>query len=283
MNGALLFRRMAALVAGGLLMSLSACTPSKVDLYPKEEDFKELVVSALSVAYPDYEFSPGAIVERIGGGLLVALTAYPVGAFMDESGEFEVSVKYDRDSGVTHVSPLPATRLSRVLKAVGVVEADSRVTRDARELLRHMGKSVEVVAVAELAKPMTEDSVTEKKSGLVQPGGVLLSPNGGRLPFGASLYCGRTCHRKSYVASFREWVATLRPQDKPALRAFGLELDSLRAAAQEGKIYGLVYGGYDPGTLLEISRNPHVKALYVADVRLRCSSEEDGICEPWRE
>jgi hypothetical protein len=61
-----------------------------------------------------------------------------------------------------------------------------------------------------------------------------------------------------------------------------LDLNALRAVAQQGKIYSLIYENYEPGTLLEISKNPKVKALYVADVRLRCASASAPLCEPVR-
>jgi hypothetical protein len=77
-------------------------------------------------------------------------------------------------------------------------------------------------------------------------------------------------------------VSTLRPQDQPTLKSFGLDLSTLRAASQQGNIHGVIYENYDAGTLLDNAKDPKVKALYVADVNLRCASDDDGLCEPVR-
>lgn len=284
MNGVRSPYRTVLLAAAVLVLLLAGCTPSKAYLYKDQKAFAELALSALSVAHPDYGFSPAPTSERTDDGLLVALTAYPIGAFMaGDIGAIPVSVTFDQDSGATRVSPLPETRLGRVLKLLGTSKGDVEVAQDARELLSNMGRAVEVVAVAELAEPMAEAAVLRDDSGLAQPQRVLLSLGGDELPLGNSLYCGRTCDGQSYVASFQEWVSALRPQDQPTLKAFGLDLSTLRASAQQGKVYGVIYESYNAGTLLKISKNPKVKALYTADVNLRCASDSAALCDPVRD
>ncbi|MEU0568137.1 hypothetical protein ABZ297_22520 [Nonomuraea sp. NPDC005983] len=112
---------------------------------------------------------------------------------------------------------------------------------------------------------------------------MLLSSGGGEPPLGNSLYCGQICDGRSYVARFAEWVSTLQPQDQPTLKAFGLDLKTLKAAAQQGRIYGLIYENYDPKSLLAIAGNPQVKALYAAAVSLKCISDSSALCAPEKE
>ncbi|MGN9846897.1 hypothetical protein ACTMTI_53290 [Nonomuraea sp. H19] len=282
MNGVRSLYRTARLAAAVMIL-LAGCTPSKAGLYEDERAFAELVLSALSVAHPDYSFSPAPTHERRTDGLSVTLTAHPIGAFMaGDVGTVTVSVVYDQNTRVTRVSSLPKTRLGRVLKLLGTSKESGRAMQDTRELLSNMGSSVEVVAVAELAEPMSDSAVLRDDSRLAQPQRVLLSPGGGELLLGNSLYCGRTCDGHSYAASFQEWVSTLQPQDQPTLKAFGLNLSSLRAAAQQSKIYSTIYENYDAETLLKISKDPKVRALYVADVNLKCASDTAALCEPAR-
>ena len=263
----------------GLL--LTGCTSSKAVLHEDERAFTEFALSALSVAHPDYSFGPAPETEKTADGLSVTVTAQPIGAFMVEVSEkIPVSVTFDRDSAVTRVSPLPETRLGKVLKSLGVSKGGAEGMRESRELLSEVGRSVEVVAVAELTEPMTEVALLSKDSGLSKPQRVLLSAGGGQLPFGNSLYCAQKCEEQSYEAAFQEWVATLRPQDRSTLKAFGLDLEPLRTASQQGKIYGLIYENYDALTLLGISKSPKVKALYVADVNLKCASDATALCRP---
>ncbi|MEU7984433.1 hypothetical protein AB0B56_06140 [Streptosporangium canum] len=250
-----------------LVPLIAGCTSSKADPRKDEQTLVELALSALSVSRPDYGFNPAPTSGKTADGLVVTVTAYPLGAFMAESpGDIPVSVTFDHDSVVTHVSPLPETRLGRALKLLGTSNGSAESTRGVRELRSNMGRDVEVVAVAELAEPMTETAALKDEAGLTQPQRALLSPGGDGLPLGNSLYCDRTCDEQSYTASFQEWVSTLRPQDRPTLKAFGLDLDALRATSQRGRIHGLIYENYDVRTLLEISKNPRVKALYVAAI-----------------
>ncbi|GAA3032945.1 hypothetical protein GCM10017559_70330 [Streptosporangium longisporum] len=186
--------------------------------------------------------------------------------------------------GVTvDVSPLPETRLGGVLKEFGTSNESDEDVRDTQELLSEIGRGVGVVAVAELAEPMPEAKVLGEEEGLSQPEGVLLSSGGDR-PLGNSLYCGHMCRRgswqQSYTTTFQEWISTLRSQDRAVLQAFGLNLEHLRATSRQGRIHGLIYENYDARMMLEISKNPKVKALYVADVNLRCASEAGGTCRP---
>ncbi|MGP3957865.1 hypothetical protein ACTWPT_17820 [Nonomuraea sp. 3N208] len=284
MNGVQSPYRTVLVAAAVLILLLAGCTPSKANVHKDERTLTELTLSALSVAHPDYGFSPAPAQEKTADGLSVILTAYPIGAFMTgDVGTVPVSVTFDQDSRVKRVSPLPETRLGRVLEVLGTSKGSVEVAQDTRELLSNIGRSVEVVAVAEFAEPMTEAAVLRANSGLAQPQRVLLAPGGGQLPLGNGLYCGRTCDKQSYVASFQEWVSTLRPQDQSALKAFGLDLENLKAASQQGKIYGFVYENYDAETLLEISKNPKVRALYVADVTLKCASDSAALCEPVRD
>ncbi|MEV4532127.1 hypothetical protein [Streptosporangium sp. NPDC049304] len=272
--------RAVAEVAAILVLLLAGCTSSKANPHEDERAFAELALSALSVARPDYSFGPAPTSDKTADGLSVTLAAYPIGAFTAEfPGKVPVTVTFDRDSGVTRVSPLPETRLGKVLELLGASKGSVEGMSNSRKLLSNMGRSVEVVAVAELTEPMTEAAVLGEDSVLSQPQRVLLSSEGGQLPLGNSLYCAQKCEGQSYEAAFQEWVATLRPQDRSTLKAFGLDLELLRAASRQGKIHGLIYENYDARTLLEISKNPKVKAMYVADVNLKCASDATALCQ----
>jgi hypothetical protein len=191
--------------AAVLIPLLSGCTSSQADLYKTSETplykdervFTELALSALSTARPDYGFDPAPTSVRSADGLSVTLTAYPIGTSMADVGEIPVSVTFDQASGATRVSPLPKTRLGSVLMLTGASKEGVEVKQDARELLSNMGRSIGVVAVAELAEPMTESAALSGKSGLSQPQRVLLSPGAGEMPLGNSLYCGRRCAEQS--------------------------------------------------------------------------------------
>lgn len=275
-------RRVALPAVVALVMLLSACTPSRADPYPDEEAFAELVLNALSVARPDYGFDPSPEAGRTDEGVRVTVTAYPIGTSMRNVYRIPVTVTFDRNTGAIHVSVLPETRLGRVLGVLGdgSPEADPQDVRDTRELLENMGRSVAGVAVAELAEPLEEAVALREGSDLGSPHRAILPFGRDPLPLGNSLYCRRTCAQQSFVASFQEWVSTLKPRDMPVLRAFGLNLEALREAAREGGIHGLVYENYDAGTLLTISRSPRVKALYLADVTLRCAPGSGDLCRP---
>ncbi|MET7462627.1 hypothetical protein [Nonomuraea sp. NPDC005501] len=275
--------RMLLSVVVGLIVLLAACGEPKERLYRDDQAFAEFALSALSVAHPDYSFNPAPDSERTSSGLAVTLKAQAIGSFMAGSvGAVTVSVAYDAKTGVTTVTQLPETRLGRVLKTLSTSKDNVEHSQDTRELLSNMGASVEAVAVAELAEPVT-DALLDRNVGLSQPQRVLLSLRRGEPPLGNSLYCGRTCDGRSYVAPFAEWVSTLRSQDQPALKAFGLDLKSLTAVSHRGLIYGLIYEKYDAATLLAISKNPMVRSLYVVDASLKCASDSSALCDPVKE
>lgn len=272
------FRRV-LLGAAILLLLLGGCTSPKADDYRDESALKELVLSALSVAHPDYDFDLAPESQRTAEGKVVKLTAYPVGSFTDGVGKIHVSVVFDEDARVTSVSPFPETRLRRVLAQMDPWQDSGKIMRDTRKLLSNMGRSVEAVAIAEFDTPLA-DSAAKDFEELSSPNGALLSSGVSELPLGTSLYCGRRCDEHSYVASFQDWVSTLKPRDKPILEALGLDLRTLQAAAQEGKIYAFIYENHDAGSLLEISKHPKVKALHLADVNLRCAAGAAAHCQP---
>ncbi|MFI9551582.1 hypothetical protein [Nonomuraea endophytica] len=268
-----------------MVVTLTGACTSSVETSPNEDKATtQIVLNALSVTRPDYEFSLAPVLRKSDHGLSITLTAHPIGALtLGDAGRVAVSVMVGKNSTNTSSSHLTETRLSRTLKLLGTSNETSKIASDTLELLSNMGRSVEVVAVAEFVKPTTEAEIVHEHSGLAQPQRLLLSAGGGKLPLGNSFYCGQSCDGKAYMAPFQEWVATLQPNDQPILSAFGLDLDELKSTARRGTVYGAIYENYDAQTLLEIASNPKVKALYIADVNLRCTSDEVPHCRPMRD
>ncbi|MEV5408829.1 hypothetical protein AB0K60_08325 [Thermopolyspora sp. NPDC052614] len=216
-----------------MVLLLTGCTSSKAPRYEDDRAFADFVLAALSVAYPDYIFGPGTDVERTDSGLTVRVTASEVGsAFGSKVGHVPVSVVLDEETGQVRVPELPATRLGRVVGHLGGA-TDPESAAATRELLSNMGHSVVVVAVAELAEPVTEAMIDKARLG--SPQKVLLSSGWISDPLASTLFCGKRCNEMSSVSSFQDWVETLRPEDKPALEAFDLELKALQAAARQGR------------------------------------------------
>jgi len=279
------FRLAGRAALSAVLVLLSAgCTSPKVMPFRDEEAFGDFALAALSAVHPDYDSGPGADVRETDDGLAATVTAYPVGSFMDRGEYFTVTVSLNQKTGQISVSPIPKTRLGRILRQLGP-PADPEHAENARELLSNMGRSVEVVAVAELTEPMTDAELEKAKvPGTSKP---ILSVAEGPPPLGPPLFCVRPCNAVpgdlSATDSVKAWVATLGPADRPALQAFDLDLDSLRAVARRGKVFGLIYDDYPAEALLKVSEHPKVKALYVADVGLRCAGDDEGFCIPWRD
>jgi hypothetical protein len=266
-----------------VVMMITSCTsgPSSGTDIGDQHTFRTLAENALWVAHPDYGFYPSPTVKVDNGTLTTSSTAYPIGAVMARDiDSLPITVSYKTHSGDLRISPFPKTRLGRILEEFGSFGGRADVAKGAQKLLAGMGRSVEVTIIAELTEPMAESEIWGTGSDLPEPQRALLSYGQGEKPLGNSIYCVRTCDAQSYVASFQEWVSTLRSQDDSLLKAFGLTLKSLQSAAQEGKIYGLIYESYDAKSVLAISRHPKIKAVYAADVNLRCDSDLAAVCQP---
>jgi hypothetical protein len=74
------------------------------------------------------------------------------------------------------------------------------------------------------------------------------------------------------VAGFRKWVATLHNSDRDALYAVGADLDSLRAAAKDGHIYGFIVSSASVPLLLDLLNDPAIGAVHPYDVAFNVSS-----------
>ncbi|MER6515042.1 hypothetical protein ABT158_50140 [Nonomuraea sp. NPDC001636] len=269
-----------------LLSSVSLCAgcdsqPTQTEFHENPQDFQSFAENAWASSRPDYGLYPGSTVEQRGGEVVVETAVYPLGSSAEGySRSWIADARIDTESETVRASALPRTRLGHVLEQFGSTSQSSENIKNTRRLLAQIGASVEVTAVVELAEPMTEESLWGSNPSLPRPQRALLSRAEGALPIGNSLNCGKPCDAQSYVSVFQKWVSVLQARDRGALAAFDLDLERLKKAAQEGKIYGLIYESYDPRSLLEISKNAQVKALYVADVNLKCRSGESATCEP---
>lgn len=266
-----------------VLTLLSACTAaSNPSANPVDRHkFMLLAENALRVTHPDYGFYPMPESQATVSGISVSLTAYPIGSAMTgDIDSLPITVSHDKISGTVQISPFPETRLGHLLLALGSTKTDTPATEDVQKHLSKIGSGVEVTAVAELIEPMTETEIWRTTPKLPSPQRVLFPQRGAGAPLGNSIFCERTCNKNSYVSSFQEWVSTLRPQDGPILRAFGVTIEELKYVAQDGKISGLIYESHHSKSLLAISRHPKVKALHLVDVNLRCASDRTANCQP---
>lgn len=77
------------------------------------------------------------------------------------------------------------------------------------------------------------------------------------------------------VPTFRKWVHSIG-SDGDKWANLGIDLPSLRAAADEGRVYGLIVTGAAPSALLKLLDDPEVGAVHLYDVGFRTEADNSS-------
>ncbi len=178
--------------------------------------------------------------------------------------DYPLVVTLDRSGNVTEVSKIPFSRLDSTLRYFGRGVGD-----DSDWVLPRLPAGIRVRTVVELKNPLGErDLAWDYQSDRY----FLSRGSGGSRPiyWGGDIECPapptrRACDSNSSIGTFRAWVDQLTERDRIILNKFGLSLDSLRAIAKEGRIYGLIQQA-SPQIVRRFKKNQNVRSLWIVDM-----------------
>ncbi|MFC5830063.1 hypothetical protein [Nonomuraea insulae] len=235
----------------------------------RTERLREIYGGAFQVAHPEYYVTVDA---KVGVGPLSV--SAQVGAFElspDLQGPRVDGTIAENVLGLISAPHLPEAKMSQLLRSFkGGEGVDDMSKSQAREAIADLPQDASITAIVELASPMTEDEINAKlqASGL-QSDALYLFVSGSPEVSGIPVYwrpCAvyeRECENTSSISLFRRWAAKLDWTDTLNLRALGLDIDVLRQAAHEGKIYGLLTYGYSGQSIAELIEKPEVRTIKV--------------------
>ncbi|MEU6415200.1 hypothetical protein [Microbispora sp. NPDC046933] len=181
---------------------------------------------------------------------------------------------------LTTVPSFPTTDLTGYLRAFAGGRGHEPAAKKAAERqIRGLGQSEWATALMELASPLAErDLVEEMKLYGFGPQDrdkyFFLSPTvpaAAKPVFWSALDgCADRglagCDDRAATKQFQQSAGLLTEDDRRKLRRVGLDLDVLRAAASEGRVYGFIVNWMTKDDLLGLLGKPDVRVVHVVEM-----------------
>ncbi|WP_336211319.1 hypothetical protein [Nonomuraea sp. LPB2021202275-12-8] len=152
--------------------------------------------------------------------------------------------------------------------------ADDGAKMQARRELTNLAENTFSAAIIELTEPLDEQKLDTTFAGLVDTktdtSFLFLSglETGMSKPIfwrPCAVYRAAVCERTSSLELYRRWVSRFSWPDGIGLAQLDLNIDRLREAAQEGRVYGLLASGYSQRRLLEMLNMPEVRTIRIVE------------------
>ncbi|WP_327044951.1 hypothetical protein OG320_24865 [Microbispora sp. NBC_01189] len=178
--------------------------------------------------------------------------------------DYPLTVALDYRESVKDISRISFSRLDGALGSFGRGVADG-----SDWILPRLPAGVRVRAVLEFKNPLAERDLAWE----YQSNRFFLSRGSGNdrpISWGGDIECPtpsvrRACDNRSSIDTFRAWVQELAENDRLLLDKFGISLDSLRIAAKESRIYGLIQQA-SPQVLRRFKKDRNVRSLWIVDM-----------------
>ncbi|WP_188197709.1 hypothetical protein [Nonomuraea sp. SYSU D8015] len=230
--------------------------------------------NALQVAHPGYRIAFQGDVERHLFNTSMKVTIESHSAVISaESSERVAEVSKDLLGriGVTNLPTDPMTDYLRTFrggqgsdskaKAVAVAQAESLKEKEVATVIVELSSPLLETEVERL----TDFSVVEWKrfflSGSRMPSGKPLYWWPGKGGCSATVLVDRHCSNRSAISQFRLWVRNFSDDDRANLAKLGLDLQALRDAASEGKVFGFIANVFDRDQALKLLDMPEVRTV----------------------
>ncbi|MEV0145707.1 MULTISPECIES: hypothetical protein [unclassified Nonomuraea] len=237
------------------------------------EHFAEVYSGAVQMAHPEHWMGDsGAEIGILSTDLAFTADEYgsPNAGFLHGS----ISMNALR---ILRVEPLPRTKMTGMLQEFrGGGGADDDAKRRGRSELASLPDNVFATAIIELARPLDERQLDTTFPGLLATKGdgmyLFLSgvDKGMTKPVfwrSCAVYRPSECEQKSGLELYRRWVSELRRLDGIGLAQLDLDIDRLREAAREGRVYGMLTYGYPGSRLSEMLDLPAVRTIRIVETR----------------
>ncbi|GAA1015001.1 hypothetical protein Aple_052390 [Acrocarpospora pleiomorpha] len=281
-------RNLAAVPLAALLVLATSCANEGREL--TRDEWAELYSAygiALAVVHPDYgsdlltDYSEPANTLPTDAPAAVSVDLVPI---PNGLGTSPTTVTLDPNTGGNHdlvtVRDSAATEVFRQ----GYLKGTGRPVRERRKLERFLDgldkaistsgldhRKYGVALIAELDKPLTSDEMESADLDNVASRVLFSTIGPADLPLSWSGdNCGpvhtQACDGTDDAEQFRAWLESLSPAQRQALTGKAFKLAEMQSAANDGRISGLMIDWVEPGGALEIVRNPHVRAAYLAGV-----------------
>ncbi|MEU4234112.1 hypothetical protein AB0F17_58400 [Nonomuraea sp. NPDC026600] len=154
--------------------------------------------------------------------------------------------------GIVSSPSLPKAKLNELLSSFGGGRGeDKHAKAEARREIAKLSDDAWVTAVVELSEPLVEsklNSVVQVSS--IGSDAVYPFLSGWKAQANSPIYwrpCAiyaEKCEATPPLQLYRQWVSRLRWLDAPNLKRLNLDIDTLRRAADEGRVYGFLTYGY---------------------------------------
>ncbi|MEV0623671.1 hypothetical protein AB0I81_60865 [Nonomuraea sp. NPDC050404] len=237
----------------------------------RSERLREVYGGAFQIAHPEYRVLVDSTVSVSPVSASTPVAAYELyPRFEGRRVDGAVSANL---LGLVSAPDLPETKMSLLVRSFeggkGVAEP---AKAQAREVIAALPDDSFSAAIVELANPLTEDElIAALKVRDIRSDALYLFVSESPGLAGKPVYwrsCAvyqRECESTSPIELFRRWTDELDWTDTLNLRSLGLDLDVLRQAAQQGKIYGLLTYGYSRESLAELIEKPEVRTIKVVE------------------
>ncbi|WP_068922371.1 hypothetical protein [Planobispora rosea] len=257
------------------------------------ERFAAVMDTAVQIANPDYDFH-GFSHDGDDGSDRLSLTGEPVAAgdgITEDIHGRGVTYEVTRDaSGAVDAGSaldIGDSALDQSLMTLGERDqGQEKVRRQARKRLDALPAAMNAVALVEFERPLGAAQLVDlaRRHGhcgmttyVYRPFGHgngldvenAVSWNTGMIPFGLDTAgLPHECEKEpeAALASFRSWVATLRPEDDAGLRQLALTRAGLTDAADKGVAHAFVAESWTPADLRALLDDPRVRTVQVTDV-----------------
>lgn len=238
----------------------------------RDDRMERVIGTAVQVAHPEYRVNVTGCCEVGLLSMSLPLDVTPMGAVWSDTNAEFYTITQNHLGHLSHPRFLPLTPLS---SAIGVVGHPDHWDKDGtRRLIDRLPEQLTALAAVAFSEPLTP---AEWEAFPVSGHAILLArgeiddirPIGwvdNRAPQG----------ELEGVAGFQAWVATLRDSDADNLGRLYLDLDELRAAAADGRVYGFVLGSTPLGELRALLDDRRVGMVEPGEVAFDLIPPEPG-------
>lgn len=259
------------LVGSLVLQQLSFVLQTRGD---RRQHMQDVVGQGLGVANPDYDFNGFGCCNTDLNGMSLVINGAPRGPG-DVASTPTLFLKqnlWGRLRGPVFLQQTPLDQQLRRISGQGPARGEAAA---ARNLLTRLGPPLRLSAVVEFARPMSPAEFQRFSANknlppfalpiLLGPGRTASEERSGRPSNGTPLSWPDPDPR-----AFVEWVGGLRDSDEDNLADIGLpDLDVLRAAADDPRIYGYVVDSATGPELDRLLDDSRVGTVRVADADYR--------------
>ncbi|MGN9782019.1 hypothetical protein ACTMTF_11355 [Nonomuraea sp. ZG12] len=259
--------RLIVLIATGVILSIEV-----FHFFADEpKRFSEVYAGAVQMAHPEYRMRP----TDVSIGLISTRLEFRGDGYgRSKIGSLDASVSMNALRYLSKSLP-PSTKMTGILHAFsGGQGTNDSAKMQARHKLAELPENTFSTAVIELTEPLDEQKLNLALAGLVDTktdiSFLFLSTTGMGMKKPifwrpCAVYRVALCEQASSLELYRRWVSRLSWVDGIGLAQMDLDINRLREAAREGRVYGFLTSGYSQPRLLEILNMPAVRTIRIVD------------------